>query len=73
MARGTSLRPPPDGPTPPLLVSYAEAARLLGGVTTDHIGRLVRRGELRAAGDGKARGVVYSSLLSYVEREAGND
>lgn len=54
----------------PLLVSYLEAARLLGGVSTRHIERLVKAGQLRAVGQGRARRVLYQSILDYITREA---
>jgi excisionase family DNA binding protein len=56
----------------PLLVTYAEAARLLGKVSTRHVERLVSARKLRAVGRGKARRVVYQSILAYIDREAGN-
>lgn len=54
----------------PLLVSYLEAAGILGGVSTRHIARLVAARKLRSVGSGRARRIVYSSILSYVEKEA---
>ena len=61
----------------PLLVTYSEAARLLGGlgfdgkpkpVSTRHVERLAKAGKLRAVGQGRARRVVYSSILAYIEQ-----
>lgn len=54
----------------PLLVSYLEAAGILGGVSTRYIVDLVARKKLKAVGKGKARRIVYSSILAYIEREA---
>lgn len=66
-------RPPGEAPSPPpLLVKYAEAARQLGGVSREHVRRLVAAGELQAVGRGKARRIVYASILAYVAREAGH-
>lgn len=63
------------GPLPaapaPLLVTYEEAARILGGgrpVSTRHIERLVLARELRRVGRSKARRIVYDSILEYVRR-----
>lgn len=59
----------PPGPAP-LLVTYLEAARLLGGVSTRHIERLVAARDLQAVGRGRARRIVYQSILDYIAREA---
>lgn len=56
----------------PLLVKYSEAARLLGRVSVRHIERLVCARELRRVGEGRARRIVYASILAYIEREASN-
>lgn len=56
---------------PPLIVTYEEAARILGGgrpVSTRHIERLVLARELRRVGRSKARRIVYDSILEYVRR-----
>lgn len=57
-------------PSPPLLVSYAEAAQMLGGVSTRYITTLVQKRQLKAVGKGKARRIVYQSILDYIKREA---
>lgn len=69
-----TLPAPPHTPAGvvPLLVTYLEAARLLGGVSTRHVERLVAGRELRAVGRGRARRVVYQSILDYIAREAGH-
>ena len=54
----------------PLLVSYEEAARLLGGVSVRYVGSLVASRKLKKVGRGKAARIVYSSIVAYVEREA---
>lgn len=56
----------------PLLVTYLEAARTLGGVSTRHIERLVAARELQAVGRNRARRIVYQSILDYIAREAGH-
>jgi len=58
------------GLTTPLLVTYLETTRILGGVSTRYIETLVQKKKLKAVGAGKARRIVYQSILSYVEREA---
>lgn len=71
MKRHTAqITPLPVAGGTPLLVTYLEAARLLGGVSTRHIERLVAARQLRAVGRGKARRVVYTSILTYIEKEA---
>lgn len=62
--------PTPPSSNAPLLVKYLEAASLLGGVSTRYVEGLVQKKKLRAVGQGKARRVVYQSILSYIEREA---
>lgn len=62
-----------EGPQPPrlLLVTFAEAARVLGGdkpVTIRHVERLVAAKQLRAVGKSRARRVVYQSILDYIAR-----
>lgn len=59
---------PPAGV--PLLVRYTEAAQMLGGVSRRHVVDLVARKKLKAVGRGKARRVLYSSILAYIDREA---
>lgn len=57
----------------PLLVTYEEAARLLGGdkpVSVRHIERLVTKKDLRAVGRSRARRIRYQSILDYIDREA---
>lgn len=54
----------------PLLVSYADAAQLLGGVSTRHISRLVQIRKLKSVGKGKARRILYRSILDYIKQEA---
>jgi excisionase family DNA binding protein len=59
----------------PLLVSFEEAARILGGdrpVSVRHVERLVKAKKLRAVGQGRARRVKYDSLLKYIESEGGD-
>lgn len=56
----------------PLLVTYAEAAQLLGRVSVRHVERLVAAGKLKAVGRSRARRILYTSILAYVERETGN-
>lgn len=54
----------------PLLVSYEEAARILGGdkpVSVRHIERLVSAKKLKRKGRSQARRIVYASLLTYIE------
>lgn len=58
--------------TAPLIVTYEEAAKILGGgrsLSTRHIERLVLSGQLKKVGKGRARRIVYASILAYVERE----
>lgn len=64
-----SFHPPAPAP-PALLITYLEAARLLGGVSTRHIERLVKARKLKAVGRSKARRIVHASILAYVESEA---
>lgn len=74
----TVLRILRDAPSPynpaPLLITYEEAAQTLGGpkkpVSTRHIERLVKARQLRAVGTGRARRIVYASILAYIERES---
>jgi excisionase family DNA binding protein len=58
----------------PLLVTYLEAAEMIGGprkpVSTRHVERLVAARKLRAVGRGRARRIVYASILAYIESEA---
>lgn len=56
----------------PLLITYEEAARKLGGVSVRHVERLVAARKLRSVGQAKARRIVYQSILDYIEREGGN-
>lgn len=62
----------PTSPPPgvPLVVSYLEAATVLGGVSTRYIEKLVAAKKLKAVGRGRARRVVYASILVYIEKEA---
>jgi excisionase family DNA binding protein len=53
-----------------LLITYMEAARQLGNVSTRHIQRLVASRQIKAVGRGRARRIVYASIIAYVEREA---
>lgn len=65
------LRDPSD--PAPLLVTYEEAARLLGGskpVSVRHVERLVAARKLKRVGKGQARRIRYASILTYVEKEA---
>ena len=58
----------------PLLITYEEAAQTLGGprkpVSTRHVERLVKAGQLSAVGIGRARRIIYASILAYIERES---
>lgn len=69
---------PPRTPPPsaaegaPLLVSYAEAAELLGRVSVRHVERLVATKKLRAVGRSRARRILYASIIAYIEREASH-
>lgn len=59
----------------PLVVSYQEAARILGGdkpVSVRHVERLVAAKKLKRKGRSQARRIVYASLLKYIEQE-GDD
>jgi hypothetical protein len=59
-------------PPAPLIVTYEDAATILGGgrsLSTRHIERLVREKKLRKVGKNRARRIVYSSILDYIERE----
>lgn len=65
----------------PLVVTFSEAARLLGGrglddtpkpVSVRHIERLVAAGRLKAVGRGKARRVLHRSVIAYLDQEVGN-
>ncbi len=58
--------------TTPLVITYEEAAELLGRVSVRHVERLVAARKLRAVGSGRARRIVYASLLRYIESEGGN-
>ncbi len=58
------------GLTTPLLVTYLETTRILGGVSTRYVEGLVQKKKLKAVGAGKARRILYASILAYVEREA---
>jgi excisionase family DNA binding protein len=53
----------------PVLITYEEAARRLGGVSIRHVERLVKARKLRRKGSNKARRIVESSLIRYIERE----
>ena len=56
----------------PLIVTYEEAAQILGGgrsLSTRHIERLVLSRQLRKVGKGRARRIVYASILDYIGRE----
>lgn len=61
-------QPPSDGA--PLLVTFAEAAEKLGGVSVRYVSRLVADRKLKAVGRFRARRVVYQSILDYIAREA---
>ena len=70
------LREPPVdiSSAAPLLITYEEAAQTLGGpkkpVSTRYIERLVKARHLRSVGTGRARRIVYASILAYIERES---
>lgn len=61
--KGLRSRPPEHS----LVVTTLEAAQALR-VSTRHIERMVQRGELRAVGRGRARRIVWQSVLDYVNR-----
>jgi hypothetical protein len=71
----TTLHPPSQSAnTPMIMVTYREAARIIGGdkpVSLRHIERLVKAKKLRSVGRNRARRIVYSSILAYIESEAG--
>lgn len=54
-----------------LVVTYRDAAQLLGAVSVRHIERLVAARKLRKVGSGRARRIVYRSILAYVEGQNG--
>lgn len=60
-----------DGVVPALLYSYADAGRLLGGVSTSTVGRLVRQGKLRSIGSGSGSRIPHSELERYLNQELG--
>jgi hypothetical protein len=62
---------PPAGV--PLLVTFAEAADRLGGVSRWYVSKLVREGKIKAVGQNHARRVVFQSILDYIRREAYGD
>jgi excisionase family DNA binding protein len=57
-------------------VTYEEAAEELGGpkkpVSVRHVERLVAAKKLKAVGRGRARRIVYASILAYIEREGSH-
>ena len=59
------MNSPSTPPPPPLLVTFGEAA-VSTRYTVRHLYREADRGRLRTVGRGKARRVLYSSLLDYV-------
>ena len=56
--------------TAPLLVKYLEAASILGGVSMRYVEGLVAKKKLKTVGQGKARRILYSSIVTYIEKEA---
>lgn len=56
----------------PLVITFEEAAELLGRVSVRHVERLVAARKLRRVGSRNARRIVYASLLAYIEREGGH-
>jgi hypothetical protein len=54
----------------PLVVTYLHAACLLGEVSVRHIERLVLKRQLRRVGSGRARRIVYRSILAYIEESS---
>ncbi len=67
----TDPRVPYEYTPPPIIVTYEEAAKILGGqrpLSTRHIERLVLAKQLRRVGSGRARRIVYASILDYIER-----
>lgn len=56
----------------PLLITFQRAAEILGAVSVRHIERLVAARKLRRVGVGRARRIVYASILDYIEREGGH-
>lgn len=72
-----TLPPRPEdytGTSPLLVVTFEEAARLLGGptkpVSVRHVERMVKAKKLKAVGQNRARRIVYSSILAYIAKEA---
>ncbi len=55
----------------PLLVTFQRAAEILGQVSVRHIERLVVARKLRRVGVGRARRIIYSSILNYIEDHNG--
>lgn len=55
--------------TPPLLVNIATAADLLA-YSRNVVYTLLNNGDIQSIGEGRARRVVYQSLLEYIQREA---
>jgi hypothetical protein len=62
----------PQGSDLPLLVTFQRAADILGEVSVRHIERLVMARKLRRVGAGRARRIIYASILAYIEREGGH-
>ena len=57
-----------DEATPPLIVDYEEAGRMIG-TTYEGVRKLVRRGKLRAVSrSGRYRGIAVSELRDYIQR-----
>lgn len=54
--------------TAPLLISYSDAARILGSATEETVARLVAEGELQAAGEEGSPRVTTASVLAYYAR-----
>lgn len=57
-----------------LLVTYGEATTILGGeknpVSIRHVERLVAARRLRSVGRGRARRIIYASILVYIEGDS---
>jgi hypothetical protein len=68
---------PPTNPLPPgtpEMVTYEEAAEIIGGprrpVSVRYVENLVAQKKLKRLGKNRARRIVYASLLAYISKEA---
>lgn len=53
-------------PPPRLLYSVPEVAHALGGITTRHVGTLIRAGDLRSVKIGRRRLVPVEAIREYI-------